>query len=99
PAPGTGPLHGPAGPVRPRPAPRPEKPLMTRLDQAGLPHGSASALSHVRQWRPGVVQEVAPAGVLDLGPGYIEPALLPVHLLKEAYGQALAEYGAAALGY
>ncbi|MER7150268.1 enduracididine biosynthesis enzyme MppQ [Streptomyces lydicus] len=72
---------------------------MTRLDQAGLPHGSASALSHVRQWRPGVVQEVAPAGVLDLGPGYIEPALLPVHLLKEAYGQALAEYGAAALGY
>ncbi|MFF8367286.1 enduracididine biosynthesis enzyme MppQ [Streptomyces lydicus] len=72
---------------------------MTRLDQAGLPHGSASALSHIRQWRPGVVQEVAPAGVLDLGPGYIEPALLPVHLLKEAYGQALAEYGAAALGY
>ncbi|MGX7760189.1 enduracididine biosynthesis enzyme MppQ [Streptomyces angustmyceticus] len=72
---------------------------MPCLDEAGLPHGSTSALSHTRQWRTGVVQEVAPAGVCDLGPGYIEPALLPVHLLREAYQQALAEYGAAALGY
>ncbi|REK87552.1 enduracididine biosynthesis enzyme MppQ [Streptomyces inhibens] len=72
---------------------------MTPVTEGGLPHGSAPSLSHTRQWRPGVVQEVAPAGVLDLGPGYIEPALLPVRLLRVAYEQALAEYGAAALGY
>ncbi|MCL7382554.1 aminotransferase class I/II-fold pyridoxal phosphate-dependent enzyme [Streptomyces sp. 35G-GA-8] len=43
-----------------------------------LPHGPVDSLSHMRHWHPGVVQEVAPTGVLDLGPGYIEPGLLPV---------------------
>ncbi|MGV4925021.1 enduracididine biosynthesis enzyme MppQ [Streptomyces sp. BHT-5-2] len=69
------------------------------LDAAGPSPDPEPALPHTRQWRPGVVQEVAPADVLDLGPGYIEPALLPVPLLRDAYAQALAEYGAAALGY
>ncbi|WP_257980430.1 enduracididine biosynthesis enzyme MppQ [Streptomyces sp. CB02959] len=63
------------------------------------PPDPAPALSHARRWRTGVVQEAAPDGVVDLGPGYIEPALLPVSLLRDAYAQALAEYGAAALGY
>ncbi|GGZ26569.1 aminotransferase class I/II [Streptomyces inusitatus] len=67
--------------------------------EEGLPHGSAPVLPHTRRWRAGVVQEVAPPGVLDLGPGYIEPALLPVRLMAGAYQNALAEYGAAALSY
>jgi 2-aminoadipate transaminase len=56
-------------------------------------------LSHSRFWRTGVVQAVAPSGVLDLGPGYLDPGLLPVDLLKGAYTEALAEYGSAALAY
>ncbi|GCD42232.1 enduracididine biosynthesis enzyme MppQ [Streptomyces paromomycinus] len=68
-------------------------------DGASPPHGFAGPLSHTRRWHAGVVQEAAPAGVLDLGPGYIEPALLPVDLLRDAYAGALEEYGAAALGY
>jgi enduracididine biosynthesis enzyme MppQ len=45
------------------------------------------------------VQAVSPPGVLDLGPGYLEPALLPVDLLRDAYVAALAEFGSAALSY
>ncbi|WP_199442867.1 aminotransferase class I/II-fold pyridoxal phosphate-dependent enzyme [Umezawaea beigongshangensis] len=55
--------------------------------------------SHTRRWRRGVVQDVAPEGVVDLGPGYLDPAVLPVALLREAYAVAFAEYGAAALSY
>lgn len=60
---------------------------------------AAGPLSHARSWRLGVVQSVSPPGVFDLGPGYLEPGLLPVDLLRDAYAQALAEYGSAALGY
>jgi 2-aminoadipate transaminase len=50
-------------------------------------------------WRPGVVQEVAPPGVLDLGPGYPGPDLQPVGLVRHAYARALEEFGSAALAY
>ena len=59
----------------------------------------AGPLSHRRRWVEGVVQAVSPPGVLDLGPGYLDPDLLPVDLLREAYGEALAEFGSAALSY
>jgi enduracididine biosynthesis enzyme MppQ len=35
----------------------------------------------------------------DLSPGYLEPSLLPVALLRDAYRRALDEFGAAALSY
>lgn len=50
-------------------------------------------------WRRGVVQEVAPPGVLDLGPGYPGPDLQPVVLVRYAYARALEEFGSAALAY
>jgi 2-aminoadipate transaminase len=59
----------------------------------------AETMSHTRHWRAGVVQDVAPPGVHDLRLGYLEPALLPVALLRDAHARALAEYGAAALSY
>jgi 2-aminoadipate transaminase len=62
-------------------------------------HEGVDALSHERCWVPGVVQQVSPAGMVDLGPGYLEPALLPVRLLRDAYANALAEFGSAALSY
>ncbi|MFB9428481.1 aminotransferase-like domain-containing protein [Streptoalloteichus tenebrarius] len=46
-----------------------------------------------------MVQQVCPDGVLDLGPGYLAPGLLPAGLLAEAYHGAFAEFGAAALAY
>ena len=64
-----------------------------------LTAAAAGPLSHNRFWRPGVVQTVSPPGVLDLGPGYLQPGLLPVDLLRGAYSAALAEFGAAALAY
>lgn len=60
---------------------------------------SAGPLSHTHRWDEAVVQAVSPPGVLDLGPGYLEPGLLPVDLLGDAYALALAEFGSAALGY
>jgi 2-aminoadipate transaminase len=51
------------------------------------------------RWVPGVVQLAPPEGVLDLGPGHLDPALLPVGLLQAAYHDAFAEYGSAALTY
>jgi 2-aminoadipate transaminase len=60
---------------------------------------AAGPSSHTRSWRPGVVQAVSPAGVTDLGPGYLEPGLLPVDLMRGAYANALAEFGSAALAY
>ncbi|RLK57998.1 aminotransferase class I/II-fold pyridoxal phosphate-dependent enzyme [Actinokineospora cianjurensis] len=59
----------------------------------------AGALSHTRRWDTTVVQAVSRPGVLDLGPGYLEPDLLPVDLVRDAYATALAEFGAAALSY
>ncbi len=50
-------------------------------------------LGHPR--RPGGV----PARGARPGPGYLEPALLPVDLVGAAYAAALAEFGAAALSY
>ncbi|WP_284740327.1 aminotransferase class I/II-fold pyridoxal phosphate-dependent enzyme [Amycolatopsis sp. RTGN1] len=72
---------------------------MTLLSAGSPPASAAGPLSHSRQWRPEVVQAVPPPGAVDLGPGYLDPALLPVDLLKNAYGQALEEFGSAALGY
>ncbi|SDW59364.1 enduracididine biosynthesis enzyme MppQ [Amycolatopsis xylanica] len=60
---------------------------------------SAGPLSHRRRWSQGVVQQVSPAEVTDLGPGYLEPGLLPVDLLAKAYREALSEFGSAALAY
>ncbi|MFI9626615.1 aminotransferase class I/II-fold pyridoxal phosphate-dependent enzyme [Streptomyces sp. NPDC052042] len=53
----------------------------------------------MRHWRPGIVQDVPPPGLIDLGPGYPGPDLLPVGLLGDAYHRALEEYGPAALAY
>jgi enduracididine biosynthesis enzyme MppQ len=50
-------------------------------------------------WCADVVQSVSPSGLLDLGPGYLEPGLLPVDVLGDAYRRALAEFGSAALSY
>lgn len=51
-------------------------------------------------WRRGVVQDVVDSdGVLDLGPGYLGPDLLPVELVGEAARRSLEEYGPAALTY
>jgi 2-aminoadipate transaminase len=52
-----------------------------------------------RWWIPGVVQYPDPAGVVNLGPGYLDPTLLPADLLRDAYVSALTEYGPAALAY
>jgi enduracididine biosynthesis enzyme MppQ len=60
---------------------------------------TAGPLSHDRHWHPAVVQAVSAPGTVDLGPGYLEPALLPVDLLRDAYAAALAEFGSAALSY
>jgi enduracididine biosynthesis enzyme MppQ len=50
-------------------------------------------------WLPGVVQSPQPPGIVNLGLGYLDPGLLPVGLLRDAYVAALAEYGPAALAY
>ncbi|MFG1681413.1 aminotransferase class I/II-fold pyridoxal phosphate-dependent enzyme [Nonomuraea sp. NPDC049269] len=63
------------------------------------PEELAGPLSHRRRWYPDVVQDVAPPRMFDLGPGYLDPALLPVDLLRAAYADALAEFGSAALSY
>ncbi|MEV7771726.1 aminotransferase class I/II-fold pyridoxal phosphate-dependent enzyme [Kitasatospora sp. NPDC086791] len=60
---------------------------------------AADAARHTRRWQRGLVQETAETGVIDLGPGYLEPTLLPVELLREAQAAALVEFGAAALAY
>lgn len=60
---------------------------------------TAGPLSHDRSWTDDVVQDSSPPGRIDLGPGYLEPALLPVDLLQGAYARALAEFGSAALAY
>src|SRR5437016_5186189 len=50
-------------------------------------------------WRAGIVQVAEPDGVIDLGPGHLDPDLLPVGLLRSAYDRVLAGYGPAALTY
>jgi enduracididine biosynthesis enzyme MppQ len=50
-------------------------------------------------WHPQVVQIAEPAGVIDLGPGHLDPDLLPVRLLRDGYLRAFDEYGPAALTY
>ena len=45
------------------------------------------------------MQSLPPAGTLDLGPGYLDPSLLPVDLLRDAYSTAMSEFGSAMLGY
>jgi 2-aminoadipate transaminase len=52
-----------------------------------------------RRWQPGIVQVAEAAGITDLGPGHLDPALLPTALLTLAYVDALADYGPAALTY
>ncbi|MFJ8755086.1 aminotransferase class I/II-fold pyridoxal phosphate-dependent enzyme [Streptomyces sp. NPDC102441] len=63
------------------------------------PDTTVSPLPHARWWRAGVVQAVSPPGVIDLGPGYLEPGLLPVDEVLPLYAEALTEFGPAALGY
>jgi 2-aminoadipate transaminase len=62
-------------------------------------NGIAGPLSHGRGWRAGVVQSPSSPGMIDLGPGYLAPELLPVDRLSEAYATALTEFGSAALAY
>ena len=51
------------------------------------------------RWLAGIVQIAEPEGVIDLGPGHLDPALLPTDLLRTAYADAFADYGPAALTY
>lgn len=46
-----------------------------------------------------IVQHVAPIGFLDLGPGYLDPELVPTDTIGRAYSAALARYGDTALAY
>ncbi|OEV05807.1 hypothetical protein AN216_01955 [Streptomyces oceani] len=46
-----------------------------------------------------IVQHAAAEGVYDLGPGYLDPQLIPVPDIKAAFDEALSRYGAAALAY
>ncbi|WP_416520570.1 aminotransferase class I/II-fold pyridoxal phosphate-dependent enzyme [Streptomyces achromogenes] len=46
-----------------------------------------------------MVQAVSPPGVIDLGPGYLEPNLLPVDEVLPLYAEALTTFGPAALSY
>ncbi|WKX74042.1 aminotransferase class I/II-fold pyridoxal phosphate-dependent enzyme [Streptomyces sp. XD-27] len=63
------------------------------------PDTAVSSLPHARWWRAGVVQAVSPPRVIDLGPGYLEPSLLPVNEVLPLYAEALTEFGPAALSY
>ncbi|MEU9455673.1 aminotransferase class I/II-fold pyridoxal phosphate-dependent enzyme [Streptomyces sp. NPDC048277] len=72
---------------------------MTFGTAAPVRHEVADRGPALRHWRPGIVQHVPPPGLIDLGPGYPAPALLPVGLLRAAYQRALDEYGPAALAY
>lgn len=47
----------------------------------------------------GLVQKVSPGGELDLGPGYLDPDLLPTSLVRNAFTTALEKYGWRALSY
>jgi 2-aminoadipate transaminase len=60
---------------------------------------SWAAAAGGRWWIPGVVQCPDPVGVVNLGPGYLDPALLPTEALRAAYASALTEYGPASLAY
>jgi enduracididine biosynthesis enzyme MppQ len=50
-------------------------------------------------WPPGVVQFVPRPGIIDVGPGYLDPSLLPVDALREGLDAATAAYGPAILAY
>ncbi|MFI0187086.1 aminotransferase class I/II-fold pyridoxal phosphate-dependent enzyme [Streptomyces sp. NPDC017082] len=63
------------------------------------PDTTVSPLPQARWWRAGVVQAVSPPGVIDLGPGYLEPALLAVDEVLPLYAEALTMFGPAALSY
>ncbi|MCX5208781.1 aminotransferase class I/II-fold pyridoxal phosphate-dependent enzyme [Kitasatospora sp. NBC_00240] len=63
------------------------------------PETTVAPPPHARWWRAGVVQAVSPPGVIDLGPGYLEPDLLPVDAVLPLYAEALTEFGPAALSY
>lgn len=51
------------------------------------------------RWSSDVVQLAEPPGVVDLGPGHLDPDLLPTDLLRTAYAAAFDEYGPAGLTY
>ncbi|HWO67279.1 MAG TPA: aminotransferase class I/II-fold pyridoxal phosphate-dependent enzyme [Umezawaea sp.] len=51
------------------------------------------------RWLEGIVQITEPDGVVDLGPGHLDPALLPTDLLRTAYADAFDDYGPAGLTY
>ena len=50
-------------------------------------------------WPPGIVQFVHRPGIVDVGPGYLDPSLLPVDALREGLDAAARAYGPALLGY
>ena len=50
-------------------------------------------------WPAGIVQFVHRPGIVDIGPGYLDPWLLPVDALREGLDAAAGTYGPAILGY
>lgn len=47
----------------------------------------------------GITQHDSPAGVIDLGPGYLDPDLVPVEMISRWTADALDRWGPAALAY
>lgn len=50
-------------------------------------------------WTPGISQFVHRPGILDLGPGYLDPSLLPVDALRDGLDAATSAHGPDVLGY
>lgn len=54
---------------------------------------------NVRLSSDGILQFIYDPDVIDLGPGYLDPALLPVDILPHALASATTVYGTSSLGY
>jgi len=57
------------------------------------------ASTQLRRYLPGVNQSDPRPGMVELGPGYPDPALLPTDLMRHCASRALERWGPQALGY
>jgi 2-aminoadipate transaminase len=56
-------------------------------------------LDTTRVWPPGITQFVHRPGIVDVGPGYLDPSLLPVDALRDGLDAAARTHGPAILAY